>query len=108
MTNHDNLLCIYLREINRYPLLSREEETGLVAVSQSPVEHIREMLETLPPKEADILALRYGLNGEKCLSLREISRRYRLSRERIRQIEKKAIKKLRAPSYRQVLEADVA
>jgi RNA polymerase primary sigma factor len=65
-------------------------------------------LETLAPKEAEILALRYELNGEESLSLREIGRVYKLSRERVRQIEKKAIKKLRAPSCRQVLEAYVA
>ena len=78
------------------------------AVSQSLSEHIQDLLATLKPKEAEILALRYGLNGEQRLSLREIGRLYQLSRERIRQIEKKAIKKLRAPSRRQVLEAYVA
>ena len=78
------------------------------AVSQSLSEHIQDLLATLKPKEAEILALRYGLNGEQRLSLREIGRLYQLSRERIRQIEKKAIKKLRAPSRRQILEAYVA
>jgi RNA polymerase primary sigma factor len=78
------------------------------AVSQSLSEHIRDLLETLTPKEAEILSLRYGLNGRKRLSLREIGRQYRLSRERIRQIEKKAITKLRAPSCRRLLEAYVA
>jgi RNA polymerase primary sigma factor len=77
-------------------------------VSQSLSEHIHRLLQTLPSKEAEILALRYGLNGEKCLSLREIGRRFQLSRERIRQIEKKAIKKLRAPSCRRLLQAYVA
>ena len=78
------------------------------AVSRSLSEHIQDLLATLPRKEAEILVLRYGLNGEQRLSLREIARQYQLSRERVRQIEKKAIKKLRAPSRRQVLEAYVA
>ena len=78
------------------------------AVSRSLSDHIRDLLETLTPKEAEILCLRYGLNGEKSLSLREIGRLYRLSRERVRQIEKKAITKLRAPSCRRLLEAYVA
>ena len=78
------------------------------AVSQSLSDHIQELLETLTPKEAKILTLRYGLNGEESLSLREIGKLYKLSRERVRQIEKKAIKKLRTPSCRQVLEAYVA
>jgi RNA polymerase primary sigma factor len=77
------------------------------AVSQSLTDHIRDLLETLTPKEAEILSLRFGLNGAKRLSLREIGRRYRLSRERVRQIEKKAITKLRAPSCRRLLEAYV-
>ena len=78
------------------------------AVSQSLSDHIQDLLETLTPKEAEILSLRYGLNGEKRLSLREIGRQYRLSRERVRQIEKKALTKLRAPSCRRLLEAYVA
>ena len=78
------------------------------AVSRSLSEHIQDLLATLTRKEAEILVLRYGLNGEQRLSLREIARQYQLSRERVRQIEKKAIKKLRAPSRRQVLEAYVA
>jgi len=78
------------------------------AVSQSLTDHIRDLLETLTPKEAEIIALRFGLNGEKKLSLREIGRQYRLSRERVRQIEKKAITKLRAPYCRRLLEAYVA
>jgi RNA polymerase primary sigma factor len=77
-------------------------------VSQSLSDHIRDLLETLTPKEAEILSLRYGLNGEKRLSLREIGLQYLLSRERVRQIEKKAITKLRAPSCRRLLEAYVA
>jgi RNA polymerase primary sigma factor len=78
------------------------------AVSRSLSDHIRDLLETLTPKEAEILSLRYGLNGKKRLSLREIGIQYRLSRERVRQIEKKAITKLRAPSCRRLLEAYVA
>jgi RNA polymerase primary sigma factor len=78
------------------------------AVSQSLIDHIRDLLDTLTPKEAEILCLRYGLKGKKRLSLREIGRQYRLSRERVRQIEKKAITKLRAPSCRRLLEAYVA
>jgi len=76
------------------------------AVSRSLSEHLHHLLRTLTPKEAEILALRYGLNGEKSLSLRAIASRYRLSRERVRQIEKKAIVKLR--SRRRLLEAYVA
>ncbi len=81
------------------------EETALI---QSLCESIQDLLKTLTEKEAEIIALRFGLNGQKKMSLREIAELYTLSRERIRQIEKKAIKKLRAPSRRQRLEAYVA
>ncbi len=77
-------------------------------VSRSLRESIRDLLKTLTIQEAEILTLRFGLDGSKSLSLREIGRRYNLSRERVRQIEKKAIKKLRAPSCRQLLESYVA
>jgi RNA polymerase sigma factor (sigma-70 family) len=83
---------------------SPEEE----ALRRSLSEHIQDLLQTLTPKEARILALRYGLKGEQCLSLREIGRRFQLSRERIRQIEKKAINKLRKPNCRRMLESYVA
>jgi RNA polymerase primary sigma factor len=85
-----------------------EQSPEEAAVSRSLSDHIRDLLETLAPKEAEILALRFGLNGKKRLSLREIGRQYRLSRERVRQIEKKAITKLRAPSCRRLLEAYIA
>jgi RNA polymerase primary sigma factor len=77
-------------------------------VSRSLRENIRDLLKTLTIQEAEVLTLRFGLDGSRRLSLREIGRRYNRSRERIRQIEKKAIKKLRAPSRRQLLESYVA
>ncbi len=56
---------------------------------------LREALESLRPMEAEILRLRFGLDGEEGLTLREIGDIYSLSRERIRQIQQRALDKLR-------------
>lgn len=55
------------------------------------------VLKTLDSREADIIKLRYGLNGKKPQTLDEIGKEYNLSKERIRQIEEKALSKLRHP-----------
>ena len=69
---------------------------------------INEVLATLTEKEADIIRFRFGLNGRSPLSLKEIGDRYNLTKERIRQIEKKALRRLQHPKRAQILEAYVA
>ena len=77
-------------------------------VSLTMREDINNVLNTLDGKEADIIRLRYGLNGYKPLSLKQVGDEFSLTKERIRQIEKKALKRLQHP-YRTVkLEAYVA
>jgi RNA polymerase primary sigma factor len=71
-------------------------------------EDINSVLKTLSDKEADIIQYRFGLNGRRPLSLKEIGTRYNLTKERIRQIEKKALKRLQHPSRSQFLKAYVA
>jgi RNA polymerase primary sigma factor len=61
-------------------------------------EEINDVLNTLSRKEADIIEYRFGLNGRRPMSLKEIGNRYKLTKERIRQIEKKALKRLQHPS----------
>ena len=55
------------------------------------------LLDYLNPREREILALRFGLRGDEPLTLDEVGRRFNVTRERIRQIEAKALTKLRHP-----------
>ena len=58
-------------------------------------EEINRILSALPEKEAEILEMRFGLNGKIAMPLSDIAEIYNLTKERIRQIEQKAIKTLR-------------
>lgn len=64
---------------------------------------ISKVLNTLSEKEREVIKYRYGLDDYKALSLKQIGERFNLTKERIRQIEKKAIKKLQSYSRQEVL-----
>ena len=57
-----------------------------------------EVLDTLTPREEKVLRLRFGLDDGKARTLEEVGREFNVTRERIRQIEAKALRKLRHPS----------
>ncbi len=61
-------------------------------------EQLEEVMETLTPREAKVLKLRFGLEDGKARTLEEVGREFQVTRERIRQIEAKALRKLRHPS----------
>ena len=61
-------------------------------------EEIKSVLETLQPREQQVLELRFGLIDGTCYTLEEVGKRFNVTRERIRQIEAKALRKLRHPS----------
>jgi RNA polymerase primary sigma factor len=74
-----------------------------VIIEKSLREDINSILRTLTEKESEILQYRFGLNGRRPMSLKEIGDKYRLTKERIRQIEKKALKRLQHPVRSQFL-----
>lgn len=67
-------------------------------------ENLEEVLATLSPREAQVLRFRFGLNGNKPMTLEEVGREFAVTRERIRQIEAKALRKLKHPSRRKKLQ----
>jgi len=78
------------------------------AMKKSLVRELEEVLGTLDSREADVIRFRYGLGRHKPMSLKELGERYALTKERIRQIEEKALARLQHPSRRGRLEAYVA
>jgi RNA polymerase primary sigma factor len=78
------------------------------AVEGALQDDIEMVLDTLNEKEADIIRCRYGLGNRMPMSLKEIGDRFNLTKERIRQIEKKALKRLQHPSRQRILESYVA
>ena len=57
-------------------------------------ENVRRALEALPPREREVIEMRYGLTGHKSRTLEEVGRAFGVTRERIRQIETNTLKKL--------------
>ncbi len=79
-----------------------------LAIENSLRDDIDEVLSTLTDKEAEVIRYRFGLNGYKAMSLKEIGDLFNLTKERIRQIEKKALRRLQHPARMSKLEAYVA
>lgn len=67
-------------------------------------DHLDEVLDTLSDREAKVLKLRFGLEGNKQMTLEEVGKVFGVTRERIRQIEAKALRKLKHPSRRKKLQ----
>ena len=83
------------------------EEQSAVSVEENVVQHsleeeVEDLLAGLDPRESDIIRMRFGFDGE-AMTLEEIGSKLGLSRERIRQIEKKVISRFRAEGSRRTL-----
>lgn len=103
----EELLQTNIPQASLEEIQGREEERGLIPAGRERVppaddellrksfeEEIERLLEELTPRERAIIELRYGLHGEKPMTLEEVGKRFKLSRERIRQVEEKAKKRL--------------
>jgi RNA polymerase primary sigma factor len=66
-------------------------------------ERVQDLLETLPHREALVLRLRYGLEAGEVHTLKEIGEKMGITRERVRQIEAQALRRLRNPGLRREL-----
>ena len=65
--------------------------------------HVEQMLETLTPREAKVLRMRFGVELQCDYTLEEVGVAFQLTRERIRQIEAKAIRKMKRPERHEIL-----
>jgi RNA polymerase primary sigma factor len=66
-------------------------------------EHIKKVLKTLTPKEEKVIRMRFGIGVDRDHTLEEVGRHLSITRERVRQIEAKALRKLKHPSRMKAL-----
>ena len=81
--------------------LEEKPDTGLM--NDSLRREVQRALSTLTQREADVITLYFGLNGEHSMTLEEIGEKFNLTRERVRQIKEKAIRRLRHTSRSKAL-----
>ena len=83
--------------------LSPQEHT----LNTSLAENTRKVLATLTPREEKVLRMRFGIGEKSDHTLEEVGQDFEVTRERIRQIEAKALRKLRHPSRSRILKSFV-
>ena len=100
----------------RYTTLGRDDVARALGIAPEPVlpdetltakedkAALEEALNTLTPREAAVLELRFGLKGQGEHTLEEAAQMFNVTRERIRQIESKALRKLRHPDRLKIIE----
>jgi RNA polymerase primary sigma factor len=86
------------------------EDRGVISpldavISLNRREQAAKVLKTLSPREEEVLKMRFGIGDGSEHTLEEVGKKFAVTRERIRQIESKALRKLRHPSRSRMLEA---
>lgn len=76
----------------------RAESTESIVFNSSLGDDINKILESLNPREQEVIKLRYGLGGKNPMTLEDVGKKFGVTRERVRQIEGKALRKLKHPS----------
>ena len=82
---------------------NQEPDPDSDIMEESLSEDVKHILNSLPNREATILKLYFGLDGERPHTLEEVGVKFKLTRERVRQIKEKAIEKLRHSSRKESL-----
>lgn len=82
-------------ELGEFVVDENTESVETIAMNQALREELCKILTTLKPREREIIELRFGMNSKQPMTLEEVGARYNLTRERIRQIEVRALRKLR-------------
>ena len=90
----------HLGDFIKYDRIVGPEEAAAYSMLQ---EQIKKLLETLTEREQRVLTLRFGLQDGRSRTLEEVGKEFNVTRERIRQIEAKALRKLRHPSRAKLL-----
>ena len=90
--------------INRIIANVKAESPAQVMIDANLRDQVQEVLSTLTPREEKVIRMRYGIGEKSNYSLEEIGSMFNLTRERIRQIEIKALRKLRHAKRRKSLE----
>jgi RNA polymerase primary sigma factor len=80
-----------------------EETPDSTLISHSLCQDVQRSLATLTERESDVISLYFGLNGQPAMTLEEIGLKFKLTRERVRQVKEKGIRRLRSTSRSSVL-----
>mgnify|MGYP004639843945 FL=1 len=86
-----------------YLAADEKDSPEYIAENKALAKALTESLSTLPDREAEVISLRYGLGGGDEMSLDKISESIGVSKERVRQIENRGLKRLRTPVYKKKL-----
>lgn len=84
---------------------AQEEMPDDVATTEITLNRVREIMAALPPREREVLFLRYGLEDGRSHTLEEVARKFGVTRERVRQIEQSGLRRLKQPSVARDLTA---